>query len=288
MHETARAAAFHSAVPQALDRLSRLSDPWSVWARAVVLGAAARYSEALAEAAHVPRGTDAHSMGLSLRASLLRQLGCHDLARAADAEALSVAHDRLARVEALTGAAADAVGLGDPDAADAHLARAEAGLAGADEWRQHVRLAWVRCEVALLRGRHKAAALRADEAVAGARRADAQRHLAKGLLFRGVCSAELGRTGEALTDLEESAGICDTNGFAAVGWPVHAVLARLVAGRDPGGARRHALQACETVSGVRRQLDGEVAARWGAREDLRALCRDGGDQEGWDAAGVTD
>jgi tetratricopeptide (TPR) repeat protein len=288
VHDTARIAAFHSAVPQALADLSQLSDPWSVWARAVVLGAAARYSDALAEAERIPRGSDAHSMGVSLRASLLRQLGCHDLAQVADAEALAAALDHLARAEALTGAAADAVGLGDPDAADAHLDRARACLVGTDAWRQHVRLSWVRCEVALLRGRHRAAALAADEAVVRAERAEAQRHLAKGLLFRGVCSAELGRVGPALADLGESVRICDSMGFAAVGWPGHAVLARLVQERDPRVAQGHALQSCRTVTAVRRQLHGEVAARWGAREDLRVLCHDAGEQEGWDGAGTTD
>lgn len=292
--DPAWSAAFHAPVPEALEALGGAGDR-VVWLRSVVLGASGEYGPALEALEVVRPGSICYSMAESLRASLLRQLGCHDLARRADRRALAASRDPVARIEAWTGLAADAVGLGEARAAQTILDRVGMAVGALSDpaqqwWRQDVRLCWVRCEVHLLCDEYGAAATQAQVAVRIARAADAPRHLAKSLMFAGVCRGALGEVPAARALLEESLGLSTAMGFDAVAWPAHAVLGALLDEGDPAGVRRHHAAACEIVSRVLAGLQGEPSVRWAAREDLRHLCRAAGPaaEQAWDAVAGTD
>jgi hypothetical protein len=93
-----------------------------------------------------------------------------------------------ARVDALLGLAADALGLGEPALAARLLDAAD--LAAADSpdpfWRPAVRRHWVRAELALCRHRPQEAVEHAARALSGAEAAGAMRHAVKSALVLAV------------------------------------------------------------------------------------------------------
>ncbi|WP_037046228.1 hypothetical protein [Pseudonocardia halophobica] len=115
-----------------------------------------------------------------------------------------------ARVDALTGLAADALGQGHLDRSVRLLSRADAVLAagvaqlssGAGPWRPAVRADWVRAELALARGDLDGAATAAVRAVRGAAAAGSPRHLVKSRLLAAVVAAV--RAGRGHDGLAES------------------------------------------------------------------------------------
>lgn len=283
--EHAEWAVFHGPIAPAvplLEGLTGLDDRAQVYARwlhGVALGACGRYGEALELVELIPQGTPEYSMARSLRGSLLRQMGVHDLALLADREAMSSAATPGAAIEALTGLSADAVGLQDAVSASTTLAQAgslldrvSADPAGAPQWWRHrVRLAWVRCEVALLESHAADAAAHAAAALEAAEAATAPRHVAKSLLFVGVAQIESGDPAAALPTLRRAVMLSSSMGFLAVAWPAHAVLAALLQPTDPRVAHEHFEQASAITTTLRRGLSGQLAARWDERADIRAL-----------------
>lgn len=286
--ERAEWAVFHGAICEAVPLLEGLTDlegrslVYARWLHAVALGACGRYGEALDLADRIPQGTPEYSMARSLRASLLRQIGVHDLALLADREAMSSAATPGAAIEAMTGLSADAVGLHDAltastmiSQASSLLERVAAGAAGAPTWWRHrVRLDWVRCEVALLGSEPVAAMEHAAAAVEAAESAAAPRHVAKSLLFAGVAQVESGHRDLALASLRRSLVLSTTMGFQAVAWPAHAVVAAVLREVDPVAAREHFVQASAITSALGAGLSGDLAARWEARPDIAALHRE--------------
>jgi tetratricopeptide (TPR) repeat protein len=125
---------------------------------------------------------------------------------------------------------------------------AEAGSAG---WRSDVRLAWVAAEVALLGGDPATALARAEAAVRRSRAADAPRHLAKSLLFRGVAEEVAGRA-EAAQTLARAAALAERMGLLPLVWPARLVRSRLLATADPLAAREEA----ERAAAIRSTLAG--------------------------------
>lgn len=132
----------------------------------------------------IVRGRAAVTLG-----SVLRQTGRHAEARCIESGALATVATEELRRHLWIGLAADAVGLGDLPAVDAALATVASSRAGG--WRAAVRSRWVRCERELLAGRPSHAVRDARSAVGTARRAGAQRHVAKSLLFLGVALNEV-------------------------------------------------------------------------------------------------
>lgn len=118
-------------------------------------------------------------------ASLLRQTGRHAEARAFDERALEGARSDAERADALIGLAADAVGMAQ-EARCADLLERAARAAPLDDLRVLIRLNWVRCEHALLRGRAREAAGFARVAVQECRAYGSRRHAAKSMLFLGA------------------------------------------------------------------------------------------------------
>lgn len=279
---------FHGAIAEAVPLLDALPDLrgrsaiYAKWLRAVALGASGHYGPALDEVERIGAGTPEYSMARSLRASLLRQLGCHDLALVADREAMASAATPGAAIEAMTGLAADAVGLQDDLTATTMLGQARSLLerVAADPrsaptwWRHHVRVAWVECEVALMQSRYSEAVTHAARSLAESELANAPRHVAKSLLFLAVSEIEDGDRDAGLTNLKRSLMLSSSMGLQAVAWPTHAVLAALLKDSDPDAARAHFAAAGAITDSLRSGLSGELAQRWDERADIVALRRE--------------
>ncbi|MGN6331472.1 MAG: hypothetical protein ACTHOD_07445 [Motilibacteraceae bacterium] len=282
------------------------------WLLGVCLGAAGRYGAALRTLAPLlaadpaPDRSGARpalpALAAATVASLHRQLGRHAAARMLDRHARDLTDLEppagarpdlaVARFDAELGLAADAVGLGEPDTARAHLERAEAvlivpvggrgvGRHAAPEacWRQAVRLAWVRAEVGLLTGQPDLAVQESRAALALAEAAGAPRHVAKSALFLGVALREAGQPAAARTALRRAAALAAALDARPLCWPAHAVLAELElaegGGDGPRRADAHRRAAADVVQAIAADLPADLAADWLGRPDLRALLATG-------------
>jgi len=166
------------------------------WLRAVAAGGQGRYSSASTDLVALVRANPPArlaSLAHSTQASFLRQLGWHDRARGWDGRALALAgDDPEAAGDALTGLAADALGVGRLSTSAMLLARAEPFVANAPD-RLAVRRAWVAAELAMVGGEGDAAVRHAETAVelAASTLDGAARHRAKSrvVLAAALCSA---------------------------------------------------------------------------------------------------
>lgn len=208
------------------------------WLAAVALGGQGRYGAAAAELARLradpatPPEIVAHAAVTT--AAHRRQLGGHAAALPDDGFALRVAtaarprvpdddgtDPAAARIDALVGLAADAIGLGSPLAAQRLLDSAESSCRDHPSWRLRVRIGWVRAELSLLRGDPAAALDPAAEAVRRARAAGAARHLVKSLIVHVVAAVAAGElAAEAgVAELDRLAEECTTRGLTPLEWP---------------------------------------------------------------------
>ena len=249
------------------------------WLLGVCLSSAGRYGaalgvlEPLVAPAEGPEVRLLGALGAASVASIHRQLGRHGVAQGYDEGALAASEGAgEAGFDALLGLAADAVGLGEGQAAAERLAQA-AALADArpDWWRQRVRLDWVRAEVALLEGRPEDAVAAAHAAVELAEHSGAPRHVAKGLLFQGVAQVEAGRPDEAAGTLRRAALLAESLGTTPLLWPVRAMLAALLAEREPAESERCLLAARRAVEAIAADLPDELRADWVGRADVAAV-----------------
>lgn len=291
----ARDAAF-GATPQTLPGTS--ADPELRWLAAVTLGGQGRYAaaatelERLAAEPGVPLRVAAHAA--VTRAAHLRQLGGHAAAKAHDARGLRLAtaaccaqdrgalcddatgdgagdgagdglDARAARIDALVGLAADALGLGDLGASRRLLDAAAPRLEEHPSWRPAVRAGWVRAELALVRGRAAEAVGPAESALAGSAAAGSVRHLLKSRVVLVVACAAAGSldAAEAVTELDAIADRCTRYGQLPLQWPAALAAADLqerinervaypagssLSGRSTGATRRrHAARAALSV-----------------------------------------
>lgn len=170
-----------------------------LWLRAVAAGGQGRYGSAYGDLAALRRDPAAGrllSLAHSAQGSFLRQLGWHALARGWDGRALALAGaDPEARVDALIGLAADALGVRRFAAAATLLARADRALvaaAGVPD-RLGVRRRWVAAELAMARAEGENAVGQAADAVelARAMTVPSARHRVKSdvVLAAALCSA---------------------------------------------------------------------------------------------------
>ncbi|WP_428342151.1 hypothetical protein [Mycobacterium sp.] len=192
--------------------------PHQQWLRAIAAAGQGRYGSAYADLAALTRARPSGrlaSLAHSARASFLRQLGWHGLARGWDGRAWALAgDDPEAAGDALTGLAADALGVGRLAAAATLLARAEPFATRAPQ-RLAVRRAWVAAELAMVSADGAVAVRHAEAAVelAATTMDGAARHCAKSqvVLAAALCSAgALGRArdvAEAALELTESLGL---------------------------------------------------------------------------------
>ena len=252
----------------------------AAWLLGVCLGAAGHYGSAMVvlepladSAPPEPERRLFSSLAAATLASVCRQLGRHADGRRFDERALELAHDAPeARFDAYLGLAADAVGLGDAEAAEDALGKAAALAQGRGEWwRQRVRLDWVRAEIALVRGRPGDAVIRAGAAISLAETSGAPRHVAKGLLFSGVALVEAGELDEAAVTLRRAATLAESLGAVPLVWPARAVLGALVADTHPEESAAALTSARAAVRHIADDLPDPLAHDWLSRPDIAAL-----------------
>lgn len=252
----------------------------AAWLLGVCLGAAGRFGPAMSvleplagHASSDPGRRLFSALAASTLASLHRQLGRHAHARSLDERALALADGAPeALVDARLGLAADAVGLGEVDVAEAELAEAAALIETHPEWwRQQVRRDWVRAEVALLRDTPILAVEAAAAAVTRAEGSGAPRHVAKGLLFQGVALATAGDDEQAAATLARAATLAESLGTLPLRWPSRAVLGALLAHSAPGESADCLAAARDTVAAIAADLPADLAEGWLARPDVAAL-----------------
>lgn len=258
------------------------------WLLGVALGAGGRYGGALTVLSpliETGRATDATpeqrlfaSLAAATVASVHRQLGRHAVARASDLEALALTDGQgEAGFDAQLGLASDAIGLDDPDEASIRLGHARALVPARSEqwWRQRVRLGWTEAEALLLDGRVEQAVVVAQEAVDRAERAQAPRHVAKGLLILGIAQVSGDQAGEgdgdAAATLRRAATLAESLGTVPLVWPARALLGALVADQDPTESASSLAAARAAVLTVASDLPPGVRAEWLARPDVAAL-----------------
>jgi hypothetical protein len=140
---------------------------------------------------------------------------------------------------------------------------------GGDWWRQRVRLEWTRAEIALLGDRPTDALAAATAAVAGAERARAARHVAKGLLFQGVAELQAGLDDAAGT-LRRAATLAENLGALPLVWQARALLGALLADVSEEGVRSLAAarSAVLTIAG---DLPPDLREEWLARPNVSGL-----------------
>jgi hypothetical protein len=217
--------------------VSRDAPPEQRWLAAVALGAQGWYASACAllddlyRDRSVPSAVRANSA--VTRAAHLRQLGGHLAARRWDARGLALATGgpsepavQSARIDALIGLAADAVGLAELDLADRMLAGAGRMAQEHPAWRTSVRLCWVRAELALCRVRPDEAVRWARGAVADSRAAGAVRHEIKSELVLVVSELATGLSGgEAIARLNQLFQRTKRAGLDTLEWVINLLLA---------------------------------------------------------------
>lgn len=215
--------------------LPAASTSTGLWLRAVAAGGQGRYATARADLAAVLRGQPGDALAsraLSTRASFLRQLGWHDFARGPDGAALGRAGaDAEARVDALAGLAADALGVGRLAVAATLLARATAAHrdAGVALPRLGIRLAWVAAELAMAAGDGAAAVRHARDGVELAGQAASQlcRHRVKSnvVLAAALCSS--GDSAGARTVADTALADAGAHGLVPLRWAVACLLSEM-------------------------------------------------------------
>ncbi|HWC34700.1 MAG TPA: hypothetical protein VG650_07710 [Mycobacteriales bacterium] len=260
----------------------------AVWLLGVALSSSGRYGAALKvlvpllEAGETRDATDNlelklfASLSAATAASVHRGLSRADAATELDARGLALTDGPgEAAFDCLLGLAADCVGAGRLDDATLRFSQATAVIEGrgGEWWRQRVRLDWVRAEIAMLADRPADARAAALEAVGGAEKARAPRHVAKGLLFQGVAELQAG-TGDPAGSLRRSATLAEGLGALPVVWQARALLGALLGSDNEEGARSLAAarNAVLTIAG---DLPADLRDEWLARPNVNALLLEG-------------
>lgn len=229
-----------------------------LWLRAVIAGGQGRYASALADLDRLRRlgGSDARaslaSLASSTRASFLRQLGWHHVARGWDGRAAALAHTDEAWADAMIGLAADALGVGRFAASARALELATPRVADSGSDRLPIRLAWVSAELAMFRGDGAAAVAPAERGVRLSSDFGSVRHAVKSrvVLAAALCSA--GDFPSARREGREALDQALGSGLVPLQWAVASLLADIA--DDARSASRY--QALRDES-------AEKVIRWG-------------------------
>jgi hypothetical protein len=221
-------------------------------------GAAAAVLQDLIADRRSPGAVAAHA-AVTL-ASHRRQLGGHAAARPLDAQGLRLATAAIAagsdgargcdrergcehgwdaaaaRVDALTGLAADALGTGRPALARRLLAVAENAASGHPSWRPHVRIGWVGAESALLAGDVGGALQPARRALDLSERAGSIRHVLKSRIVLAVVeSLSSGNTSTVRSELDATGDEAERLGLLPLVWPARLAAADVAERAGRGG-----------------------------------------------------
>lgn len=204
--------------------------PQELWLRAVAAGGQGRYGAARADLAGLRRIVSSGrlaSLACSTQGSHIRQLGGHAEARRWDSRALALAAtDPEARIDALLGLGADALGMCRFAASAALLARSRALLAEAGfADRIPVRWHWVAAELAIVSGDGTAAVRYAEQAVELAAVLPSARHRAKSQAIYAAALCSGGHIDRARTVADELLPATAQLGLTPLGWAAVSLLA---------------------------------------------------------------
>ncbi|KAA0098571.1 hypothetical protein CIW49_11600 [Mycolicibacterium sp. P1-18] len=233
------------------------STPVDLWLRAVAAGGQGRYGAAVADLDALgrthTRGALA-SLAYGTRASFLRQLGGHRVARGWDGRAWAAAgSDVTAGTDALVGLAADALGMGR-FALSTHLLRRAGDLLGAGTGRLPIRLAWVSAELAMFTGDGAAAVGHARRAVDLASNFGSVRHDTKSRVVLAAALCSTGNIEASRTVADDALVTAQQHGLVPLSWAVASLLA------DVGSA----VHSPPEIVAVRDASAGVVVHRGGA------------------------
>lgn len=238
---------------RALTALEAETGPTAAWKRAWMLTAVGRYGDALDACAEAREGGPLLiASAMMTEAMLYRQVSLHDLAEAADAEAMAtMQHARLlaapVRAAIRIGQVADAIGCAaDAATLSRRLRVASAAVTAAGSWRQGVRLTWVRGEVYMVRG---ALGQASRVFAAGGKVANdqgARRHYAKSLIFLAASRAASGDREEARRIARRGLQLAARCGASPLVWPAELILAEV----EPEYATAHLERARQFAGGV--------------------------------------
>ena len=156
------------------------SDPWSEWARAVLVMSVGDLCGAFDLLEPLAKSDDREVAGLACAriASGLRQIDEHAAAVGWDEKAMGA--EGQAVLDGLIGRAADQVGAGDAVGAARFLAEAQPRCR---TMRDDVRVAWVACEISLMKGQYRVAAAHGERAHKVSVAMGSPRHIVKSQLF---------------------------------------------------------------------------------------------------------
>jgi hypothetical protein len=202
------------------------------WLRAVAAGGQGRYGSAYADLAALLGAAPSErlrSLAHSAHASFLRQLGWHDLARGSDGRAWALAgDDPEAAGDALTGLAADALGIGRLATAATLLGRADPFVAQAPP-RLAVRKAWVAAELAMFGGEGDVAVRNAEVAVelAATTFGGSARHRAKSQVVLAAALCSSGALDRARSVADAALELTGELGLVPLRWAVACLLVDL-------------------------------------------------------------
>ena len=199
------------------------------WLRAVAAGGQGRYGSAMADLGELCRTAPAGpllSLAHSTRASFLRQLGGHDLARGWDGRAWAAAGaDPEAGVDALVGLAADALGVGRLALSARLLGRAERLIDASGPARLPVRLQWVSAELNMAGGGGAAAVAHAERAVELSGATGSPRHTVKSAVVLAAALCCDGRLEQARQVADTALADTDRYGLVPLRWALGCLLA---------------------------------------------------------------
>ena len=212
--------------------LPAATTPHQHWLHAVGAGGQGRYGTAYADLAALRAAAPSDRLSAlahSAHASFLRQLGWHGLARGLDGRAWALAdHDPEAAGDALTGLAADALGVGRLAAAAALLQRADPFVAQAPP-RLAIRRAWVAAELAMAGGDGGVAVRNAEAAVelAATTLDGSARHRAKSQVVLAAALCSLGALDRARDVADAALELTGQLGLVPLRWAVACLLVDL-------------------------------------------------------------
>jgi hypothetical protein len=209
--------------------LPSASTPREHWLRAVASGGQGRYAAAMAELDWLDRATTCPalaSLAFSTRASLLRQLGGHLVARGWDGRAWAAAgSDVDAGADALVGLAADALGVGRFAVSQRLLRRAGDLIGDGAAGRLGVRLAWVSAELAMVMGDGAAAVDSAERAVELAVGFTSARHAVKSQVVLAAAWCSVGEFDTSRNVADAALTVAERLGLVPLNWALACVLA---------------------------------------------------------------
>ena len=246
----------------ALAALEGRDDPGAAWQRGWLLAALGDYGAALDQLDTTRDGSPAvQAAGLMTGAQVLREIGLHEDAEAADQRGLGILGDTgrcpPVRAALLIGLVADAVGRAADEVLSRRLQRAAAAVDVAGSWRQLIAFRWVQGEVAMVRGGWADAERAFGRAARRAARQGARRHEAKSLVFLAAARAAAGEHEQARRIARRGLELAARCAAAPLVWPAEMVLAEV----DADAAAVHLDRARGILDGLLATLPAPLAGR---------------------------